>query len=656
LNSNALNHKPGEKNQMRTLYFIMISILIATLSACQRDVGELDKAGIGEIEASKLDTGHSQEEVDSGSDPRDSDLPISPSITILETVEYDIQQRLKLVNSGPGSPSKQNLWVALISDDHPYQEVIERVISPGEYDPALSLVIDPEAAGDVVLHLAVSGTRLHFAVDDYLDTSNTDRDRVRVYFDRELDGLWPTVPAEDGCYDLSARDGGRLSFYPVYNPGSGAVRDYRNRERDPPGFAAVAGFVDGHRVYELSLDLEITHLDVGPAGAFGMYMYVSNSENYGDGTETGAWPPVIPEVDDQMYFGRVDMTPQEAWLHASPGELYFEGIEERTAPNPAILAVSELLGGAVSFTASSSASWLQVTPASGQTPLDLMVAVDQTGLAVGTYQGEITLESGETGNSQHVVPVTFGVLPKPARLSVSPLTLQVTVVEGDPDPNALFTVENLGGVEMDVLLTPSEAWISTTGGFIVQPGASQNVPVQISLAGMAVGTYTAGIVVDAPGAEDTPAMVTVQLEIQSPNSAPPAPLLMSPANGSELYGAIDLMAYPVTDPDGDPVTYQFELTVSATGDQVDSGAGVEDSGFVYWQPTAQLEENVLYRWRVKAADDKGAESDYSEAWTFLTIKKPSSDDCGCAHSQTPSVGFLFFLLGLLVMRLSGRRG
>jgi transglutaminase-like putative cysteine protease len=111
----------------------MISILIAALSACQLEVGELDRAGIGEIEASKLDTGHSPAEVDSGSDPRDSDPPINPSIKILETVEYDIQERLKLVNSGPDSPSKQNLWVALISDDHPYQEVIEREISPGEY-------------------------------------------------------------------------------------------------------------------------------------------------------------------------------------------------------------------------------------------------------------------------------------------------------------------------------------------------------------------------------------------------------------------------------------------------------------------------------------------------------------------------------------------
>ena len=118
---------------MRTLYLIMISIVIAALSACQLELGDIDGAGIGEIEASTLDTSYSPEVKDSGSDHRDTDQPISPSIMILETVEYDIQQRLKLVNRGPGSPSKQNLWVALISDDYPYQEVIEREISPGDY-------------------------------------------------------------------------------------------------------------------------------------------------------------------------------------------------------------------------------------------------------------------------------------------------------------------------------------------------------------------------------------------------------------------------------------------------------------------------------------------------------------------------------------------
>ncbi len=70
---------------MRILYLIMISIVIAALSACQFELGEIDGVIIGEIEASTLDISFSPEVEDSGSDHRDSDQPISPSIMILET-------------------------------------------------------------------------------------------------------------------------------------------------------------------------------------------------------------------------------------------------------------------------------------------------------------------------------------------------------------------------------------------------------------------------------------------------------------------------------------------------------------------------------------------------------------------------------------------
>ena len=309
----------------------------------------------------------------------------------------------------------------------------------------------------------------------------------------------------------------------------------------------------------------------------------------------------------------------------------------------------------MSFTASASVGWLQVAPASGQTPQDLTVTADQTGLQPGTYDGEIVLESTETGNSQHSVPVTFEVLPLPARLAVDPQTLDVVVVEGDSDPVVNLTIENLGGRDMDVVLTLSEDWVSVTDSFTVAPGGSQTVAVQLSLSGMAVGAHPAEILVVALQAEDSPVTVVVNLEVQRANTAPPAPILLSPQNGSELYGPIDLMAYPVVDSEGDPVTYQFELMVSATGDTVDSGAGVDNSGFVSWQPTAQLEENVLYRWRVKATDDRGAAGEYSEEWTFMVVEKPGSDDCGCAHSRAPSAGFLFLLLGLVALRLARTR-
>jgi transglutaminase-like putative cysteine protease len=56
-----------------------------------------------------------------------------PSPRILEGMEYDVRASLTLVNEGPGQPSKQNLWMALIRDLPPYQSVRSIEITPTTY-------------------------------------------------------------------------------------------------------------------------------------------------------------------------------------------------------------------------------------------------------------------------------------------------------------------------------------------------------------------------------------------------------------------------------------------------------------------------------------------------------------------------------------------
>lgn len=59
--------------------------------------------------------------------------PSPSSRNVVASRQYIVQQRLSLVNEGDRSPDKQNLWVALIHDVSPYQEVISRNVSPRTY-------------------------------------------------------------------------------------------------------------------------------------------------------------------------------------------------------------------------------------------------------------------------------------------------------------------------------------------------------------------------------------------------------------------------------------------------------------------------------------------------------------------------------------------
>jgi transglutaminase-like putative cysteine protease len=57
--------------------------------------------------------------------------PLSPAV--LQSVEYEVWETLTLVNEGPGQPSKQNVWMALIRDVPPYQTVHSMEVTPGDY-------------------------------------------------------------------------------------------------------------------------------------------------------------------------------------------------------------------------------------------------------------------------------------------------------------------------------------------------------------------------------------------------------------------------------------------------------------------------------------------------------------------------------------------
>ncbi len=59
-------------------------------------------------------------------------------VTILDQRDYVVHQQVTLVNEGAGQPEKQNIWIALIRDFPPYQQVPSMEISPGDY----KLVID----------------------------------------------------------------------------------------------------------------------------------------------------------------------------------------------------------------------------------------------------------------------------------------------------------------------------------------------------------------------------------------------------------------------------------------------------------------------------------------------------------------------------------
>lgn len=87
-------------------------------------------------------------------------------------------------------------------------------------------------------------------------------------------------------------------------------------------------------------------------------------------------------------------------LTVSPAELHFDGTAEKT------LTVHDKLGGfggLIAWSATTDQPWLSAVPCSGDGDGSIGVRVEATGLAQGSYSGNVTVDAGVAGN--RVVPV-----------------------------------------------------------------------------------------------------------------------------------------------------------------------------------------------------------------------------------------------------------
>jgi len=134
------------------------------------------------------------------------------------------------------------------------------------------------------------------------------------------------------------------------------------------------------------------------------------------------------------------------------------------------------------------------------------------------------------------------------------------------------------------------------------------------------------------------------------NQPPPIPQHQSPTDQSITENVPQLIAATVTDPQGSPVSYSFQLLAETSDQILDEGTGTVDGDRVTWTPSLVLEPGGIYRWRVQATDDRNAASGYSQPWTFAMIDEPGGG-CGCNHvGYRPAVWLLLGLLGLLLRR------
>lgn len=211
--------------------------------------------------------------------------------------------------------------------------------------------------------------------------------------------------------------------------------------------------------------------------------------------------------------GRIEVFGLDTYnaLKLEPENMSFTGDEGGSNPPSQTLKITNNGNGTMNWTATTDTdnAWLSVSPDSGAAPSDAEVSVNIMALTAGTYTGAITITtaSGVKGT----VSIKLTVNPSPAILRVIPLELSFSArVNGINPLSKDVLITNLGSGALGWKASAPAPWITidkTSGD------APSSLSVSVNNSGLDAGTYSGSVVIEAPGARNSPQAVTVTLTL-----------------------------------------------------------------------------------------------------------------------------------------------
>ncbi|MBI1747734.1 MAG: hypothetical protein HYR55_14270 [Acidobacteria bacterium] len=199
-------------------------------------------------------------------------------------------------------------------------------------------------------------------------------------------------------------------------------------------------------------------------------------------------------------------------INLSPRSFTFRG--RQGGPNPTCQTLVIDNGGPdlLTWSATSDRPWLTIAPTRGTAPSVVTVCINMVGLVAGEYTASIKISSPCAANTPQSIRVTLVVDPPPPVITLNPTTLRFRAGQNCPyPPNQILTITNSGGGTMNWSAESNRPWLS------ISPRSGQapsQVDVSVNNEGLAVGTYSGTITVNAPGADNTPQTVSVTLVIE----------------------------------------------------------------------------------------------------------------------------------------------
>jgi len=281
-----------------------------------------------------------------------------------------------------------------------------------------------------------------------------------------------------------------------------------------PGTVALGGIVTlrglhftPHALVMLSRDAHLPLEDTGGAGSVQVDAHGIFSDTVIVDPVWLAGPHTLGALDARthrqlfsslMVIGRNALQGPPRLLFSAPGLDFGSGDEATSASR--LLALSNAGGGEVTWQATVSQPWLEISPMSGVIPggrhFSTMVAVDRSRLAPGQYHAQVLFVSSTERISLAVTMAVIALQPEhEAVLQISPAALTFSGSARGRDPQVQTVVVSNPGVqvlswEATIALPNGQSWLwlgQQTG--VLEPGDQQQLGVGVSTQNLAPGVY-----------------------------------------------------------------------------------------------------------------------------------------------------------------------
>lgn len=273
---------------------------------------------------------------------------------------------------------------------------------------------------------------------------------------------------------------------------------------------------------------------------------------------------------------QIQVLPSGAGLIFSAATLPFFAVTGASNPQGQAVSIISTAPAPVPFTVTTSVPWVAVTPATGTTPGNVVVSVDQTGLAPGAYSTSIGFAT--PGNPPQLLSVTLDVSSSTPSLAASPDSVRISSLAGSSTPlTGPIFVQNTGPGYLSFTATVLDApWLSVNqAGGVIAPNQTDTLTFSANTVALTPGVYRGRIELGSDnGFADIPVTLTVTAQNRMTLSS--SGTLLQARQGEGISGPAT-QSFTILAAENTPLNWTAQLAASSNFLTLSATSGVSTS-------------------------------------------------------------------------------